>query len=396
MILPELAKVSPITSAWILGFRKAGGTMNIRPLGQNFESVFYDGQQSKRQEGQVKLTQNCIQIELPTYCLVWSYEDAKLVSDGFYGGPARVEHPGYPAAALIVADAHFSAALAQHSPKFGGLPWWDQRLTGWQSMLRSAVLVAILGSSFYYFGIGLIAEAGVRLAPRSMEEKMGASIVQLIARPELVCPQSEATKLLSIVEQRLFAADLSGYNFKVTYARLDMVNAFAAPGGQIVVSDYLVRLTDSPEEYAGVLAHEMMHVRNRDSLRSLARNLGGSAILSLLSVDPASNPIFVSESMNVLNLSYSRSAEEDADAGGLFLLREAKMDQEGLSKFLGRLTERRRNGGQVPTYLSTHPETETRISRLQKLKQGRGAVEPVLSAEEWKRAKSVCLAEEPK
>lgn len=370
--------------------------MDIRPRSQHFKATFYDGAQSRREEAELTLSSSRLQIELPDRCVAWDYEDAKMISDGFYGEPSRVEHPLFPAAALIVSDPEFGEALAQHTAKLGARAWWDQRLSGWAAILRSVVAAGILASSFYYIGIGFIAELGVRLAPRSMEERMGESTVKLIVAPAQTCPDSEATQLLARVEQRLFAAAKaefqSEYRFKVTYARLDMVNAFAAPGGRVVVGASLVRLAASPEEYAGVLAHEISHVIHRDSLRALARNLGGSAILGLLSLDPSSNAILMSQSLEILNLSYSRSAEDKADEEGLRLMRRAKLNQDGLALFLARLLETERGGVRLPAYFSTHPDSSQRISILNAKKQSGAAVDAVMSQEEWKLAQNVCLA----
>ncbi|MCX6611622.1 MAG: M48 family metallopeptidase [Acidobacteria bacterium] len=364
--------------------------MQIKPLPAQFPGLLYDGERSLRLSGQVRLSLSQIEIELGDRCFGWNYADCKLVSDGFYGDPARIECSAMPSAALLVEVPEFVEALGQHYPRIVERPWWDTRLTGWASIMRSGAGVLLLGAGFYYFGIGLLAEAGAIMAPRSVEEKLGTSTVQLIAGPSVACKDSAATALLGKVESRLFRAAGSDYKFRVIYAKLNMVNAFAAPGGSIVVSDYLVRLTESPEEYAGVLAHEIQHVLHRDSMRAITRELGGNVILAMLSVDPSTNAIFLNQSTALLNLSFSRDAESAADLGAVELLEKARLPANGLILFLNRLIEEEGASGNLARYLSTHPDTKERIASLRRIIREGQVVEPVMSREEWKQAQKVC------
>lgn len=364
--------------------------MNIRPLAEDFAATYYDGERAVRHQGRVKLGVSRIEIELETFCVAWEYVDCRLVSDGFYGEPARIETKQMPGAALVVAERDFIEALGQHYAALVARPWWDARLSGWAAILRSAAGALVLGAGIYYYGIGLMAELGAAVAPKAIEERLGDSAVKLIVAPDQVCSASESTRLLARIESRLFQAAGSEYKFRVIHARLEMVNAFAAPGGNIVVSDYLVRMAGSPEEYAGVLAHEIQHVLHRDSMRAISRELGGNALLAMMAVDPSSNPIFLNQSKALLDLSFSRSAEEQADIGAVALLAKAKIPMGGLAAFLNRLLEDqgRKQGG--IHYLSTHPDTAVRIETLRKLARADAATEPLLTQQEWQRARDVC------
>jgi len=368
--------------------------MNIKPLDNSFAARFYDGERALSQPARISLTGTGMQIELGSICLFWPYSDCRILNDASYAEPATLVRPSQPGPILSVEIPDFIPALGQYAPGLVSRPWWDIRLQGWASILRSAAGVLILGGLFYFMGLSLVADLAARWAPRSVESRIGASTVQLLTGVTRTCSSPTSGPLLARVEKRLFSTVDSEYSFKVLYIRLDMVNAFAAPGGTILVSDSLLRLTQSPEEFAGVLAHEIQHVLQRDSMRAIARQLGGGMLLAMMSVDPSSNPILLNQSASLMNLTFSRDAERQADAGAALLLEKAALPGEGLVLFLNRLLETEgATGGKPPVYLSTHPDTSERIVTLRRQIRKDAPVKPLLSPAEWATAQRVCAAE---
>ncbi|WP_308917678.1 M48 family metallopeptidase [Jannaschia sp. LMIT008] len=140
-------------------------------------------------------------------------------------------------------------------------------------------------------------------------------------------------------------------------------NAFALPGGTVVVTDGLVdALRDDPDALAGVIAHELAHVRERHGLHGLYRALGIYAMLSLLVGDPG--PVLDSlllEGNTLLQLAGTRAAERDADAGAVPILRAAGYDPDGLARFLDDIADRYGDGG---GWWSTHPASSERARDL--------------------------------
>jgi beta-barrel assembly-enhancing protease len=362
----------------------------IKPLGNEYPGFYYDGAVSRRHEGRLTLEERGLRVELEDRCLLWPYGECELVSDGFHGEPARVERRGSFGEAVATMDRQFVTALGQYNQAVVARAWWDLRLEGWASMLQSGAGVLLLGAGLYYFGLGLIAELGAMVAPRSVETRMGESTVKLLAPESSRCTDKEAIQLLGRVEKQLFSAVKADYPFRVIYARMGMVNAFAAPGGMIVVSEELLRKSVSEDEYAAVIAHEIQHVLHRDSMRAMARQLGGSMLLAMLSVDPSSNAFFLNQSSAVLELSFSRGAETLADLGAVRLLRKVGRDPEGLIRFLEGLEEGRLGNDPMLKYLLTHPLTAERVAALRKeIGPGRGG-RKLLTNGEWLRAQRVC------
>lgn len=365
--------------------------MNIRPLTDHYTATYFTGITSQRNTATVTLAANGLQVELENYCFFWPYEGCRVTEDGFHGEPVRLEHNQRPGAALAIEDAGFLDALTQHAPSLTARRWWDLRFSGWADTLRLMVAVLILSGSIYYLGTGVFAELGARFAPRSLEDRLGVTTVQMLAPLERRCADNTNTDRLRRVEARVFAAAPRDYPFEVLYVPLGMPNAFATPGGKIIVSKELIELVGSPEEYAGVLAHEVQHILHRDSMRAMARAYGASAMLSMLSMDSASNPFLAARTGDIMSLSFSRDAEASADAGAVALLEKARIPTDGLTRFLNRLLEKEGGSGALVKYLSTHPPTAERIATLRRLTNNRtAAATPLLSEEDWKKAKKAC------
>ena len=102
-----------------------------------------------------------------------------------------------------------------------------------------------------------------------------------VAPPEKRRTGDAAAQALDELGDRLAAHVESPYTFRWYLVDDPQVNALAAPGGHVVVFTGLVRATESAEELAGVLAHEMEHVLLRHSLRAIVARLGWRTILSL-------------------------------------------------------------------------------------------------------------------
>lgn len=140
-------------------------------------------------------------------------------------------------------------------------------------------------------------------------------------------------------------------------------NAFALPGGTVIVSDALVRaLEDDPDALAGVLAHEITHTRERHGLEALYRSIGLYALIALLVGDagPILDEVLL-EGNTLLQLSGTRAAEREADAGALPLMRAAGYDPAGLARFLERMAEAHGDGG---GWASTHPASSERARAI--------------------------------
>ncbi|HZV20476.1 MAG TPA: M48 family metallopeptidase, partial [Hyphomicrobiales bacterium] len=178
-----------------------------------------------------------------------------------------------------------------------------------------------------------------------------------------------------------------GPAFKLHVAKAKMANAFALPGRRIVLLSGLIKQANSPEEVAGVLAHEMGHGLEKDPERLFVRNVGTQTVIQLLT-GQSGNQSPLALGAIFLQLSYSREAERSADAHAIEILRKARIGPKATAEFFLRNARGdNSNKGEV-NYLSTHPSSSERAKLF--LSQPDYATAPTLSAKEWADAKAIC------
>lgn len=156
------------------------------------------------------------------------------------------------------------------------------------------------------------------------------------------------------------------YPIEVTVVESGIVNAFAVPGGHIVVYDAILEKMKTPEELAALLGHEASHVALRHSLRNMFRGLARKMFLAIVFGNEAGIfNVMVDNADNLKGLEYSRSLETEADDGGLQLMAKSGIDPEGMVRLMELL--RKESGSEEPSsLLNTHPQIEDRIKNIRK------------------------------
>lgn len=193
----------------------------------------------------------------------------------------------------------------------------------------------------------------------AQEQKLGEQVWKAQKAQLRLIENSAANAAVETIGKQL--AQGSAYRYRWFVARDNSINAFAMPGGVVVVHSGLIRAARSPEELAGVLAHEVQHVEQRHSLKAMAQSLGTMAALGLLLGDVSG---IAQIAAGLSQLSYSRDAEREADAQGLEALRRARIDPQGMVRMFETLGKESEGGLAPPALLSSHPATQERIARL--------------------------------
>jgi beta-barrel assembly-enhancing protease len=167
----------------------------------------------------------------------------------------------------------------------------------------------------------------------------------------------------------------SPYTYHWYIAEDPGINAFAVPGGYVVVNTGLIRAADSAEEVAGVLAHEVQHVERRHTLKNMVHSLGLRVLLSMALGDISGGTV-ASAAANLGELKFSRDLESEADLGGLAALKKAGIAPQGMVSFFNKLAKQ---GGAGIPLLSTHPASKERMQKLQVTinQQGGWATQPL-------------------
>ena len=218
--------------------------------------------------------------------------------------------------------------------------------------------------------------------PTSIDARIGELMHQQLLQSGELVQDGIAVEAVRAVGQRFLAhLPKQDFSFRFEVVNDKSVNAFAAPGGLVIVHTGLLAKTTSVDQLVGVLGHEITHVMRRHSLRQLVYDLGLSTTLRwLLGVPDGVADTIAGAAVNLSGLKFSREQEIEADRGGVELLQKARLPATGLQSFFEELS---RNKGQVPTFLSTHPADAERSTTLQQLIAERGSWEIEPLAIDW-------------
>lgn len=181
---------------------------------------------------------------------------------------------------------------------------------------------------------------------------------QMQGRLQLLPENSVADQVVERIGVRLTVGSRYPYRFHV--ARDPAVNAFALPGGHVVVNSGLLKAADNADQVAGVLAHEASHVERRHALRNMIHALGLRAVMAVALGDFAGG-VWGDMAGELADLSYSRELEQEADLEGLRLLRKAGLPAAGMAEFFEKMAAAE---GQGIDLLSSHPASRERLETL--------------------------------
>lgn len=324
----------------------------------------------------------------------WPLATLHLVHKPDPGQPARLAPGGDGDARLSLPDPRALEALAPWCPRLkkGAVlavgEWRAIAIWGGAALLS---LVLLFGWIIPY-GAGQLAA----MVPESFEQGLGeqveGAVLQLLSATEKqeakLCEGPAAEAAVEKLAARLAAG--SGVPVRVRVVRAKMINALALPGGRVLVLDGLLRFTETPEELAAVLAHEMGHLIRRHPTERLFRETASSALIGLLLGDVAGGTVLAAAGRLVLSAAYTREAEEEADALGLDLMDKAGLDPTAAAAFFRRLEAKEAEKGLsgLPAFLSTHPPTPARAAAA--ASRAHAGTAPALTAAEWEAVRSAC------
>lgn len=191
----------------------------------------------------------------------------------------------------------------------------------------------------------------------------------------------EATTLNALIQPLVVQASEEGYEFEVVVSDDSELNAFALPGGFIVINSGLILKAKSADEMLGVLAHELSHVTQRHGLRNVIAASGSFLLVQALIGDSAGVLATLAGSAPfLLSQTYSRGFEADADEKGVNLLLRAKINPQGLVDFFKHMKreeeetlsmiegkDQRSMAKATLGFLSSHPATDDRIKTIEAL-----------------------------
>ncbi len=326
----------------------------------------------------------------------WPYDELHLLDEDRAGRALRLKCGEEGVARLSVPDRRLLDDLSQRArapqaaraarPRFGPV-----RVLG-LGVAGLAVLVAVVWVALPRLAGWTAAQIPVSweaaLGDRAFEE-LTAVFAAASKAPPKFCETATGRAALDRLTARLAgpaARVAAPYRFRVTVLDIEMANAFALPGGRVVLFRGLIENAGDAGEVAGVLAHEMGHVTHRHGTQAILRGLGLKALFGLMLGDLGEG-LFGGIGTTLLSLSYSREAEAEADRVALALLDDTGIGAQGLAAFFERLAE---SGPELPAalqLLSSHPSHEARARLFARAK---ASAAPAMSEADWTALKGMC------
>ncbi|GEO11514.1 M48 family metallopeptidase [Segetibacter aerophilus] len=328
---------------------------------ENEKMFYYDGTSTRPSEVRVLVFQGQAHLRK---------DEDPAFNEAFPLGAANLNHIGntqylyFDKAGLkyLQYDANHPLASAISNELEKNKGNWGQRLMK-QRVIVLLLIVVTLGAGLYLITVNLIPFIGMRVIGVEQEIKIGDKLKEITLKEAPVFGDSldsSASQLLQKFADQLRLS--SKYPIRVTFINSDLVNAYALPGGNIVVYRGILEKIKTGEELAALLAHESSHINERHSLRSLLRSAANGIIISIVFGDASGISGAVVSNAETLNgLKYSRSLEAEADEKGMDLLRANEVNVDGMKQLMQMLQKEDKLPGQL-AFISTHPLTKERVA----------------------------------
>ena len=328
-----------------------------------FEAQLFDETlPSGRVSGIALCTAQGIEFRGPQQTQVYPYVGMRIRTGGTNHRLIFIEHDDQPARTVATADRDLfkHEDIQRHSELEEQVKKLTRANQGRWGLLV-AIVVLCVGLVFGAWGLKSYAVSAVvaRIDPVH-EIELGDQLFSSVASSFDLIDDEESIRLLKTMAQPLLQAAGTTYPLRIYISRDPSINAFAMPGGHIVFNSGLIAEATTGEQILGVLAHEIIHVTQRHTLKSLVDRLGTAILLQVFFADAgAIGELIGGSAPKLLESSYSRQQESEADALGFELLIQANIDPRGLAEFFD-LLEHEHGDAQPPEFLSTHPATESR------------------------------------
>lgn len=344
---------------------------------------FHDGRTATPWSVEVAVEAGALVFEADGQTRRWPADGLSVERGGDY---VRVSHRTSPDARLTLDPADWARA---------GLDVRGGR--GHVALVLGLTAAAAALGLFVFVGMPALSGPLARATPPAYEARIGKSFETQLGWAFPRCEGKAGQAALHKLGATLRRGADSPFAFDVRAVRSGKPNAFALPGGTILITDEMIELAKTPDELAAVVAHEAAHVELRHSMQSVWRALGFGLVLdAVVGGGTGAGQQAVLLAGAATDLGHSRAAESAADARGRELLHAAGLSSKGMAPMFERLAkwsggpdDERLRG--VLEVAQSHPDTRGRAALARKeARPGR----PALTAEEWTAVRTACVKPE--
>jgi Zn-dependent protease with chaperone function len=267
---------------------------------------------------------------------------------------------------FMCADQSFLDTLPQESPSEGPVAWLEKR---WGVALACIAIIICALTVGYLFGLPVVAKHIANRIPIKTEQSLGNQALAWLEKQKWLAPSTlDADAQKPIVDGFIgLYIDLpmkDYYHLKFRSSKVFRANAFALPGGIIVITDEMVKTAETPEEVLAVLAHEIGHVELRHITRSVLQNSVLGTAVAAITADAASlSTVVAGLPMLLARTKYSREFETAADDYAFRLLKHKGYSPAAFASIMERIAKKEGDKPGAFAYVSTHPLTAERVQR---------------------------------
>lgn len=269
---------------------------------------------------------------------------------------------------MLVADSPASQKLLKRllpASLVNGLKSWHiatiSQKTVWNTLIYGIGVIALLAVIGVWQYDRLLDWAASRISVET-EYEMGRAVLKSLNRQQDTILSGAAVSFVENLGQQLTKG--SRYSYQWLVVQDNAVNAFAMPGGIVVVNSGLLKKAGSANEVAAVLAHEIQHIEQRHALKNMMNSAGVAAVVMMVLGD--ANAALIMIAHQVSTQYFSRQVEAEADLKGAQLMLKQGIHPEGMASFFKRLASEQPQAENVPTWLTSHPDTANRIQLAEK------------------------------
>lgn len=285
----------------------------------------------------------------------WLLKDVEAVFD-----PARqttrLRNRKLPGELLVEGNdaAHFVRSMQAEQQK----PWYKK--SSGREWIRNSLLFLGIAGLLVLLYVLIVPWLSQKLASKvsvKTEQQLGEGVYDALG----LAAQEDSAASALLNEFFKAMAVPTAYDIRISVVNDNVVNAFALPGGRIVVYKAMLQQVRSYPELAALLSHEFTHINNKHSTKRIFRSLGSKVFLGLLFGRFGTvTSVVVNHADNLKNLTYSRSLEKEADMEGLEILTQRRIDPRGFEDLFHHLKESA-PGSVLPEFLGSHPDIDKRI-----------------------------------
>ena len=347
-------------------------------------SYFFDGHSNRRRSVELRVG-DCLDIA----------EDGALITSWPYAGLRRCDSPSgllrlasagaVALARLDVRDPTLQAAILARlghtaAPSLHSVA--STRIIAWSLAAAAAIFCTVV------YAVPFFADKLTDAIPLAWEDALGEIADTQIRRifSGKICDAPDGVAAFEKLVAKLQSVAQLPIAPKPVVLQSGISNAMALPGGRVYVLSTLLEVSVTPDELAGVLAHEFGHVAHRDGMRRLIRQSANDYLVGVLfgDVTGAGAALFLTQQL--LNSAYSRDVEGRADQFAITIMLQLGRPTTPLGDLLDRMAAGRQD---TIALLASHPVTPARVAVMAQASR-LPTQPPLLDSVEWKALKAIC------